>query len=172
MKLAKGDLWSQIGIVDAICITTNGFVKHNGAAVMGRGCAKQATKRFPEIEHKLGNAITKYGNGIFLLAEERGTKILSFPVKHTSMVCTSPHQMVTHMRNRISIGNTIPGWALIADLELIRKSAQQLIEGIERRGWTNVALPRPGCGAGELSWTQVEPILSSILDNRFTAWSY
>jgi len=39
MKELRGNLFHTP--CDVICITTNGFVKRNGEAVMGRGCAVQ-----------------------------------------------------------------------------------------------------------------------------------
>ena len=44
------------------CITTNGFVKKNGEAVMGRGCAKEACERYPGLAKQLGEKIIKKGN--------------------------------------------------------------------------------------------------------------
>lgn len=37
-----GNMWAIPA--DAYCITTNGFVKKNGEAVMGAGCAKEARR--------------------------------------------------------------------------------------------------------------------------------
>jgi len=172
MKIARGDMWSQINKADAICITTNGYVRKDGAAVMGRGCAKQATERFFGIEYKLGSAITKFGNRGIILTGIGKTNIVSFPVKKEYMICSDKKQIVYHMRKKFSLGDKIPGWALIADLALIEKSAHMLVEATTRRGWQSVSLPQPGCGAGELSWTEVKPILDSILDDRFTIWTY
>lgn len=63
MKEATGDLWTFPA--DWRVITTNGFVKKNGECVMGRGCAKEATLRYPRIAKELGNFITLYGNKVW-----------------------------------------------------------------------------------------------------------
>jgi hypothetical protein len=66
------------------------------------------------------------------------------------------------------IRGRVPGWACIAQLPLIEQSAHQLVTLADKRGWKSVCIVRPGCGAGELNYTKdVEPILSSILDDRF-----
>jgi len=50
---------------------------------------------------------------------------------------------------------------------LIKTSATQLVVITNVYGWHKVVLPRPGCGAGELSWPAVKAELDQILDDRF-----
>ena len=54
-----------------------------------------------------------------------------------------------------------------ASLEIIETSAYQLVDLANNNPWNTIVLPRPGCGAGELSWEQVEPVVANILDDRF-----
>jgi O-acetyl-ADP-ribose deacetylase (regulator of RNase III) len=55
-----------------------------------------------------------------------------------------------------------------ADVELIARSVHELKTLADLYGWTRVALPRPGCGLGGLSWeADVRPWLSEALDDRF-----
>lgn len=148
MLETTGNLWTTPA--DWRVITTNGDVKTNGACVMGRGCALEACERFPGIDHVLGRMIQGLGNHVHVLKEG----ILSFPVKH-------------HWRDR-------------ADIELIRRSATELRDfcdgrgtGIDYRGpFYRILLPRPGCGNGGLNWTDVKPILESILDDRFAVITF
>lgn len=169
MHLIYGNLFEQTD-VDAICITTNGFVKKNGECVMGRGCAKEATKRYCGIAKLLGENIKKYGNRPLILSSLSSKPVLvSFPVK--SEGCNRAHinksQIVTHMRDKFFIHQYVPGWALVADKEIIIKSAKDLVEMTNKYEWKKVVLPRPGCGAGELNWNEVFPLLNKILDDRF-----
>ena len=139
MKLIKGDLWTFHDAGEFICVTTNGFVKANGCAVMGRGTAIQCVKRYPEAPKKLGDMILRHGNVVSPFLSER--KILSFPVKNN--------------------------WWEKADLELIRKSANGLSMLVDIWSIERVYLPKPGCGTGQLLWKDVKPILTSVLDDRF-----
>ena len=66
---------------DAICITTNGFVRSDGRAVMGRGCALEAKKLFPDIDKKLGEILKTKGNIPAILSTVDGIDIVAFPVK-------------------------------------------------------------------------------------------
>ena len=81
MRLGVRDIINCIGKVDAIAITTNGFVKRDGSAVMGRGLAKAMADRFPRLPRILGSKLYQYGNGIYTLMEVQGTTIINFPVK-------------------------------------------------------------------------------------------
>lgn len=152
----RGDLWTFQ--VDYRCITTNGFVKKNGEAVMGRGCAKQAATRWPGLPRVLGDLIHEYGNvtqeiGYSTLTDGEikhcAWDLVSFPVKH-------------HWREK-------------ADLALIERSAHQLVELVNEEpdpDEVEVVIPRPGCGNGQLDWEDVEPVIEPILDDRFTIITY
>ena len=145
MKEIKGDLFSID--CDAVCITTNGYVKSNGQAVMGKGCAKQAAEYFPDLPKLLGDRITKNGNVVNLLRHYQGVAILSFPVKPITRECRNPDEdIVSHMCCNFTIGQDIPGWACTASLSLIKTSAEQLVKIVDHNKWETVLIPRVGAG--------------------------
>lgn len=153
MREDTGNLWTYPA--DAIVITTNGFVKNNGEAVMGRGCAREAAIKWPYFPRALGNAIKEQGNIVFswglqeVNEENEQTnliELITMPVKH-------------HWREK-------------ADIELIKESAKELVEIVDLWGFKTVVMPRPGCGNGQLLWEDVKPILEKILDDRFIAIHY
>jgi hypothetical protein len=80
VKEITGNLWDYCGKIEsvAIAITTNGFVKNNGECVMGRGCAKEATLKYPGISKVLGDMIKESGNHVHRIRDG----VYSFPVKH------------------------------------------------------------------------------------------
>ncbi len=92
--------------------------------------------------------------------------VLSFPVKSSSKRNPKPEDLVHHMRDKIT-GDWAPGWALMASLPHIEQSCQELLWEANDRGYRRVMVPRPGCGAGELSWETVRPVLEKHLDERF-----
>jgi hypothetical protein len=142
MKEITGNLWNfWMRPAQVICITTNGMIKNNGAAVMGAGCAKEAKLRIPGIDFRLGDDINHYGVVCRYLysSDETYGPLIVFPVKHH--------------------------WKLQADLNLICKSAQTLYEFAERRPEHNFILPRPGCGNGGRVWSEVKPLLQLLPDN-------
>lgn len=171
MQEITGDLWHTE--CDAVCISTNGFIKSNGECVMGRGCAKQAADFFPEIPKILGDRIRKYGNVVNKLRHYNTVAILSFPVKPEMNPYLNNHnEVVKHMRHKYSIGSQVPGWACVADIGIIEQSTKQLVEMTDKNGWQKVLIPRVGCGHGELNWADVKPVLNKILDDRFYAITY
>ena len=138
---------------EAVCVTTNGVVKKNGCAVMGAGIAKQANMSFNGLTQDLGGLLLQYGNRVYDMGFRKDNvtgnwiRIITFPTKH-------------HWREK-------------SDLELIKTSAEQLIDICNGRGITTCYLPCPGCTNGGLNWErQVKPLLDSILDDRFVIADY
>lgn len=142
MKEVRGDVFELMstGKYDAFCITTNGFVKKDGACVMGRGIAQTCRDRFKGIDKRLGTRITQYGNHVYQLGQYEDGRILSFPVKHF--------------------------WRDNADIELIKRSCHELNNFVDFKGYDKILLPRPGCGNGKLKWDDVKPVIESILSDK------
>lgn len=164
---AKGNILEME--CDALCITTNGFVKANGAAVMGAGIAKQIRTVIPGIDKILGQKIVREGNNVHALLKYNDVWVVSYPVKPITATSDGKN-FVKH--KYFPVGATVPGWACKATEALIIKSAHQLVKLANQHGWKTVLLPRPGCGAGELQWKAIKPILEKILDDRFCACTF
>jgi hypothetical protein len=131
-----GDIWEYLpGAI--IAITTNGQITPKGQAVFGRGVARQAAQRFPDLADRLGLLLATVGNHVHYL----GDSIVSFPVEETPW--SNP------------------------DLHLIARSTRELRELADQQGWQQVVVPRPGCGGGGLLWRDVKPLLAEALDGRF-----
>lgn len=177
-----GDLFES-ELADAICILTNGFVNSQGANTMGKGCAGAAKVRWPGIQMHVGDAIRHGGNDCRILTVPgEGAQclppVLGWP-QHVLpyallMFPTKPVQcleldLLAHYKREPYLGREpYPGWMAKASLPLIERSARQLGELTDQRGFKSVVLPRPGCGAGDLSWEdEVRPLLAKILDQRF-----
>lgn len=140
MKIIYGNLWELPS--DFKVITTNGILKSNGAAVMGKGIALQALKKYPGIDFELGKLIKRFGNHVFRLSNN----LISFPTKHD--------------------------WKEKSDLNLIKRSAEELAFMLKHQHDITVLLPPPGCGNGGLEWKNVESVISKILDDKFAVVMY
>lgn len=144
MLQMKKNLWH---CDNAICITTNGHVKKNGYAVMGRGVALQALDHISEVDLTLGQLIINKGNHVHYICRMRHftygpLHVFSFPVKH-------------HWRGR-------------ASLQLIERSVIELCGFVDTDKFGDrIHVPRPGCGNGGLDWEEVRPILRKYFDDRF-----
>lgn len=91
----RGNLWTFPA--DYRIITTNGSINAAGRAVMGRGCALEATERFPLLDYELGRTLQQRGNHVHMFDQY---KLLTFPVKEY--------------------------WHDIADVDLIKQSVEEL----------------------------------------------
>lgn len=154
MLETHGNLWELADGCDALVITTNGFVRKDGQAVMGRGIAKEAAEFYPELPKQLGRDLKTNGNHCYVYSGLEEYDIVTFPVKPV----WGP--------------NGIPGWKTKAEIPLIIQSAKELVRFADKYDWVDVLLPRPGCGNGNLNWKDVRPILGKILDDRFTAVTF
>lgn len=133
---------------EAMCITTNGVIAGNGAAVMGRGIAKEARERFPGIDTLLAKYLANFGNCVNDLGVHRDQK--TWKLVHIYTLPTKHH------------------WKDKSDLALICRSLEELVVKCNSDGITTCYLPRPGCSNGGLDWeTQVKPVCEAILDDRF-----
>lgn len=136
---ATGNLWTYPA--DCRVITTNGTVKRNGECVMGRGCAAEAAKMFPCLPKMLGTDIRARGN-----------------IPHNYMFSWYPNQLWTFPVKH--------NWYETADLQLIESSVRYFAEYLAHSEEDSIfVMPRPGCGNGKLSWTNVRPILEVLPDN-------
>lgn len=130
------NIWDKHERGEWVCITTNGFLKKDGSAVMGRGVAQQAAGRHPVLPFWLGQQIRDHGNQVHVHA---GKRMVFFPVKHK--------------------------WYEKADLDLIATSAKQLESFMEVYDISKIYLPRPGCGNGQLTWEEVKPVIEFLDDS-------
>lgn len=142
MQEQTGNLWDIPA--DYRIITTNGTIRPNGDADMSDGTARQARERYPDLPGFLGALldIPTCGNHVMALPHD----LIAFPVKEAQ---DAP-----------------------ADLNIITRSAHELVYLTNKRGWQHIVLPRPGCGKAGLAWTTVGSMLEAILDNRFTCVTY
>lgn len=166
MLEVRGDLFDIR--CDAICITTNGYVNTKDRAVMGRGCAKEARDRYLGIDLILARKIQEFGNTVNLIKEiENDRWLISFPVK-ADKVIREGDNVVSHALKKYKQGEEVPGYLAKASLEIIESSARALRRLADSNpSWKTILVPRPGCGAGELDWADVKPILERYFDDRF-----
>jgi hypothetical protein len=141
VKEVYGSIWVHFLVANHfVCITTNGTVKKNGDAVMGRGNAKQATICIPKIKPLLGRYLKERGNVAGYLDVLRDTELVIFPVKHN--------------------------WWEKADIVLIEESTEWLKHEAHRNPKHTYHLPRPGCGNGKLKWEFVKPRIQRHLPDN------
>lgn len=137
MRQAEGDLFAMHDSGLAIAVTTSGLVGRDGLARFGAGCARTCAQRFAWFATKLGASILADG----LRTVHLGERVVAFPIENT------PYDY--------------------PDTALIARSARELVALVDQEHWSELALPRPGCGHGGLEWANVRPILQDVLDDRF-----
>ncbi|MGI4214923.1 hypothetical protein ACR2VI_28215, partial [Klebsiella pneumoniae] len=99
-------------------------------------------------------------------------RILSFPVKPKSIILERLGKLVKHAQDKYVIGTMVPGFHCKAEVGIIIKSLNELVELADVMKYRHVVLPIPGCGADELSYQSVRPFCESILDDRFYMMSF
>ena len=163
--------------MDAIVITTNGFVKANGHAVMGKGCAQYIAQMYPYLPDLLGNKLNAYGNHVMILDTIRvpdgNISIITFPVKPDHII-KNGNNVVQHAMHRYADGDSVPGFHAKANTVLIANSLVELVQLADKHPeWKTIVMPRLGCGAGELSWeNQIKPMCEDVLDDRFHVYTW
>ncbi len=145
-----GDMWSAYDDAGLFVITTNATIKRNGALVMGRGIARQAQNRFPELDAALGRRILRIcGNqglyGLIISPRWPEARLGAFQVKRH--------------------------YSQPASLELIQHSTATLYAWCVEHPDASVHLNYPGIGNGRLRREDVLPIVSQLPD-RVAIWEY
>lgn len=148
-NIMVGNPYETCNARDVICVTTNGTVKKDGQAMMGRGAAKFVRDTFKNIDTKLGELIKAYGNRVFNLGtqEYAGKPLIlfSFPTQADMSSKT--------------------------DAALIKKSIEELVslcDKFQLKG--KVYLPVPCVRIGDATWQEIKPLLAS-LDDRFVIYT-
>ena len=139
MKQVKGSIWECTESHDSyIVIPTNGFIRKDGLAVMGRGLAVTAANKYAGLAGELGRHLKSFGNHVF---KYDPYNVITFPVKHN--------------------------WWEDADLTLIDQSMRELIAMLPTiPEECKIYMPRVGCGNGRLNWPDVKPVLEKHWDER------
>lgn len=165
-KIIKADLFAPKPWGSVIVIPVNAYVKNDGRAVMAKGCAGVARKKFKDIDANWGSALLSQGrlkgNAGLLKTEAVGNhvtliydepKIVAFPTQyHFTDVCLGGRW-----------------FSKKADLGLIDRSACELAVMADYYAWHSIFLVAVGCGQGQRDFeTEVRPILNEYLDDRFT----
>lgn len=134
---------ASIGLGDSLLVTTNSYIRNDGAVVMGRGAALSAKNKYPDIPYDLGRRITHLGT-YGILMPDRGNFVGAFQVKK-------------HYKDE-------------ATVDLIKISTDILVD-IASRYDGMIHLNYPGIGNGKLNREVVQPIIKILPDNVIV-WEY
>lgn len=129
---------------EAVAITTNGVIRKNGCATMGKGQALEAKQVFSGIDTKLGQYLSRFGNRAFYMGiypyRDRMMSLVTFPTKQNY-------------------------WEY-SNLNLIASSAQQVKKIADKFKLDKIYLPPVGCGLGGLNYEhQVRAALQMVFDD-------
>lgn len=142
MKIEKGNIWDFHKRGYWLAFTTNGVIQNDGRLVMGAGIAAEVAMMYPELPLRFGNTVRCLGNYVH---PDFYRRVITFPVKN-------------HFRDP-------------ARLDLVERSARQLRDLFNDSLMNDlgpVAIVKPGCGVGGLTWDEVKPVLDRYFDDRFT----
>ncbi len=135
MKLEKGDMWSIFDLKEYFLVTTNSYIRTDGALVMGRGIAKQLADKIPSIPWSFGEKIEHLSN---------------YGIRATGHIAA--FQVKRHFRDD-------------AELDLIAASTYDLHRWAKTLPKRRFDLNFPGIGNGHLNYDEVLPLLEDLPDN-------
>jgi hypothetical protein len=163
MILEKGDMWSVFGKTDLFVITTNPIIRKDGAVVMGRGIAKQAADRFPELPYDFGKKLIRDTH------EQAYVDVLA--PTNTGVIGRYDNQIILYFMVK-------KHWREPAELDIIERSVRELRSALHFRGIPGgvptslrVDLNFPGIGNGKLKREDVLPLLE-VLPDIVHVWEY
>lgn len=141
----RGNMWDIERETDLFCITTNAYIRSDERLVMGRGIAREAMTRWPELPIIAGRKISHLGC--------YGLLQLKLPsLKRALVPMLGLFQVKRH-------------WAHAAELELIAYSTGCLEVVARNNPHMRIDLNFPGVGNGKLKQELVLPIIERLPDN-------
>lgn len=151
MKTVEGDIWDYID-THWLCVTTNLGWNKRGENVMGRGLAKQAADRYPELPKIYGSLLT----GRPVTSEEIET--VKFTAPREAWLIMFPTKKLNHEAPYMS-------WKSKSDIDLIVKGMHQ-IDLMFHGSARDVAVVPFGCSNGGLDPKVVIPIMEEVFKDN------
>jgi hypothetical protein len=158
MVESDGNIWDAYEDGKWIVISTNIGWKKDGSNPMGAGISAAVSRICKELPLWYGKRCMKYKSNTAVCLYRKARLIL-FPTKP------------------LNIDKPWMSWKSDSNLSLIRRSSIQLrkISEIlsEREKYDGeIVLPMVGCHNGNLSFSDVKPILEEYLDDRFVLFRH
>ena len=137
MRQTSTDIWKAAGLLDYVVVPTAICVTKQGIAVLGRGIAKAAAGRHPDLAVEYGSVCAAYGTETpvttMRLSGRYGSRnLVLFPVQPLNL--DAPHL----------------SWRQPADIALVRRSLGELRELLPtlKPDMALVFIPDVGCANG------------------------
>jgi len=155
MQTIAGDIWGLATAKDAVVVPTNVGWRSDGRNVMGRGLARQAARRWPELPQDYGAFCRKHGRAtpIALYPLPTGNRwckmLLLFPVKPLDL--ERPHLSWLQPANAAYIEAHL--------MRLAEAPGTGILKHLDIAEGARVLVPSLGCGNGGLPESQIVPML-------------
>jgi len=148
MTEVVGELFDEVGRANLLLVTTNASIKRSGQIVMGRGAAKQAAERWPELPSRI------------VQAAQEADHISSTGFRWYGLVLTDIYEKGT----RVGAFQVKEEWWQRANLSIIQLSATMLrgIAVSQSLEFKRVAMNFPGIGNGGRTREEVLPLLADL----------
>lgn len=159
---------SLVGKVDVLCIPTSGTVRRDGTAVMESLVLQEASLKWRNLPKILGSLIKSGGNRVHFLLCDSGTCVISFPVKPDFVEKPQEQNILPLFRNRFSQLTIVPGFALYAVPEIVKKSSQYLRRIADLSLFKSLVIVLPESEAEQERRQRLLEAMEEYLDNRFT----
>lgn len=168
------DIFDQIPFADAVVFPTNCTIGKDGRNPMGAlaGAFARRWPSIPTVYNRLLQILPQVPVILGWLEREQRS-----PGSFGSWIDQGdPHYFIDAFNNALAHKDwctliafpTMHQIGELADIDLILRSTNHLVEMADTRSWNNVFLPSPGTGAGGLSVALVHGYLKDRLDDRFT----
>lgn len=156
-----------------IVICTNGYINPSGYADLVSETALEANNLWSSLASSVGDSIRKEGSCVNLINDSAYSPfpmtVVTFPTKPGRIYLTDHENLIKEAVPKMHpLPKYLPGWVSRSNLNIIRHSAEELVELTNKKKWDKVYLPRVGCGSGKLRWPEVKLTIAPILDDRFT----
>ena len=169
--LTCGTSWKKLvrkGEYSAAAMLTNGYVNKENQAEVIITDSRPFIKHYPNMQDTLTLKLIKHGNVVHSLGQHKGMRLVSFPVKGSTLVVNGKKDNIREtFRVLYKPQSVVPAWKGYLDVRILIASCISLAKMAKAQKWESVLVPDPSKGDSGVSRSTVIEIMNTYLDEKF-----
>ncbi|MDY0314743.1 MAG: hypothetical protein RBR32_06670 [Bacteroidales bacterium] len=169
-KEFKGNVWDLVGLVNLICIPTNGWYDKRQVTKLTEKVSREADKKFPGLKKDIGFTVSTFGNFAHFIKViypknlvshniDQYTRLAIFPTRSQYVKCNKKKiNIIISKRDEYEKDDRVPGYYASPSLKLIEESSKFLLGQVECLKLKKVVIVKPE----DIDWEDVKEVFKEV----------